>query len=69
MQQQEDADADAEVRRNMWKRKRLIPIDGKQRWDTWILFLAAYSAFELPMLWAFTIKPHTAHLVSVETAT
>jgi len=57
-------DAEMEIRHNVWSRQRLFLPDSanKIRWERLLLFLATYSALELPMLFAFSVKPHAALL-------
>ena len=61
-------DAELEIRNNVWARQRLFLPDNtnKLRWERLLLLLSTYSAMELPMLFAFSVKPHAALLVSTK---
>ena len=57
--------ADVQMVVLLWKNSRLLAPEApfKVRWDKLLLLLTAYSALEFPLLWAYDIEPHAAHLV------
>lgn len=57
-------DAEAEIKQSMW-RVGLIPPDskGKKKWELFLLILVAYTALELPLLWAFDVTPEVGMLI------
>ena len=57
-------DAEAEIKQSMW-RVGLIPPDskGKKEWELFLLILVAYTALELPLLWAFDVTPEVGMLI------
>ena len=57
--------AQQQIQTMMWRNQKLIAPDArpKKRWDKLLLLFTMYSALEMPLLWAFSVVPHAAHLV------